>query len=210
MKNNLILIAVQLCVLSFVSWNQNTIEPLTIGEEAPLRDYQMKNTDGEYLCLNKLNKENGYLVIFSCNTCPYVIGGQSFEGWEKEFPSISKAAEEANIGLAFVNSNAAKRREGDGIKDMIQRYSEKNYQNPYLLDSANLLADAMGAKTTPHVFLFDNDHRLVYEGLIDNTWDPREDEKETFLLHAIQALQHGREIKVQKTASKGCSIKRQQ
>jgi len=189
---------------------QEEIKSLEIGENAPFQNHLMKGVDGDSIVFSSVAKENGYIVIFSCNTCPYVIGGESFPGWEKEYNLINEAALAAKLGVILVNSNTAKRDEGDGMTDMVLRAKEQSYQIPYVLDHNNMLADEFGAKTTPHIFMFDAKHTLIYEGAIDNSWDPRisVDGVETYLLDAIEAIKLNKEISLKKTAPKGCSIKR--
>jgi thioredoxin-related protein len=148
------------------------------------------------------------LVIFSCNTCPFVVGSKSFPGWEKDYNSIARAAEATKITTVLVNSNEAKREDGDSFEDMLKQAKENNYSMPYLYDENHQLADGFGAKTTPHIFLFDENSTLIFEGAIDNSWNPSADVKETYLLDALQAVRNGKKIKNNKTAPKGCSIKR--
>jgi thioredoxin-related protein len=189
---------------------QKEMKSLEIGDKAPMINQLFKGVDGASVSLSSIVKENGYIVIFSCNTCPYVIGGETFPGWEKQYNSLSEKASAAKLGIVLVNSNTAKRREGDGMEDMVLRSKEMNYQIPYVLDQENSLADAFGAKTTPHIFMFDDEHTLIYEGAIDNSWDPRIEENEvaTYVLDAIEAVKLNKEISLKKTAPKGCSIKR--
>jgi thioredoxin-related protein len=70
--------------------------------------------------------------------------------------------------VVLVNSNEAKRDQGDSFADMQARYKEKNYSGSYVLDAEHKVADAFGARTTPHVFLFDKDMKLAYKGAIDD------------------------------------------
>lgn len=184
------------------------LETLEIGSKAPLQDHEMKATSGDKLSINSQLKENGLIVVFSCNTCPFVIGGENFPGWEKDYNELSSLSNQNKIGFVLINSNEAKRKKGDGLKDMIDRAKEKELKAPYLYDSNHKLADAFGAKTTPHIFMFDKNMILIYEGSIDNTWKPKVDNKETYLIDAIKAHSENKEIKPNKTAPKGCSIKR--
>lgn len=184
------------------------IETITIGSEAPMQNHKMKTTTEKKESLASLNSESGLIVVFSCNTCPFVIGGENFQGWEKDYNQLSKLANQNGLGFVLINSNESKRNKGDGLKDMISRAEEKSYNMPYLYDSHHKIADAFGAKTTPHIFMFDKDLKLVYEGSIDNTWKPNYDKKETYLINAIKSHSINETIELNKTAPKGCSIKR--
>lgn len=179
-------------------------ETLSIGAKAPeLIAKQMTSANDESISVKSLAKANGTLVIFSCNTCPFVIA------WEDRYPSLKKLADKNKIGFALVNSNAAKRSGDDSKGNMKSHASEKGYGNiPYLIDKNSALANAFGAKTTPHVFLFDKDWKLVYEGAIDDNHKDASAVKEDYLNNAIKNLANDKAIDPNNTKAIGCSIKR--
>lgn len=201
-----IIVSVSLFGMSFL--DEEKLETLSIGSQAPLQSYKMKSTSGEKTDIKSQLKDNGLIVVFSCNTCPFVIGGENFPGWEKDYNDLSFLSNQNNMGFVLINSNEAKRKKGDGMKDMIERSKEKEYNMPYLYDANNKLADAFGAKTTPHIFMFDKNMTLIYEGSIDNTWKPKVKETESYLIDAIKSHSNNKNIEQNKTAPKGCSIKR--
>lgn len=175
---------------------------------APLADVKMKNTQGGELSLNDAKKEKGLVIVFSCNTCPFVVGTPDFPGWERQYNELYHLATKNNIGFVLVNSNEAKRDGGDSFDAMFERGKEKEYAMPYLVDVNSQLANALKAVTTPHVFVFNSKMELVYVGSIDNIWDSKRKEDITYLKNAIQALGEGKKIKEANTEAKGCSIKR--
>jgi len=184
-------------------------EILDLGKKAPKTDMMMTDVSGEDISLEMAAKDEGLLVIFSCNTCPFVIGnGSKSEGWEGRYPEIAEMAEKEGIGMVLVNSNEAKREKGDGMKDMKERYAEKNLKGYYVLDENHVLADAFGALTTPHVFLFDSDMKLIYKGAIDDSVDSSDDIEQPYLKNAIKAYKAGGKIDPNSTKQLGCSIKR--
>lgn len=186
-------------------------DPLTdlaIGASMPSADKVMKDVMGGDRSLSAIKAENGLLVVFSCNTCPFVIGSEGSAGWEGRYPELGTFCKANKIGFALVNSNSSKRDAGDNFADMQKRYKEKNYNCHYMLDEDNLVADAFAARTTPHVFLFDKDLKLVYKGAIDdNVEDPKAVTKH-YLKDAINALVAGKPIDPATTKNLGCSIKR--
>ncbi len=184
-------------------------EPLEIGKSAPKADLKMMDVSKKEISLNDAAKENGLIVIFSCNTCPFVVGnGTKSEGWEGRYPSIADMATKANMGMVLVNSNEAKRTKGDGMEDMQARYKEQGLKGYYVLDENHVLADAFGALTTPHVFMFDADMKLIYKGAIDDSVDSADSVKEPYLQNAIDAHVNGKKPKPNSTRQLGCSIKR--
>lgn len=181
---------------------------LEIGAKAPLTDVNMKEVSGKEISLKDQMAKNGLLVIFSCNTCPFVVGKTGSEGWEGRYNELAEKAAEANIGSVLLNSNEAKRSQGDSFEDMVKRSGEYHYKMDYALDKDHLLADAFGARTTPHVFLFNSNFELVYKGAIDDNLDSAAEVKEKWLANAMKNLSEGLPINPNVTKNLGCSIKR--
>ena len=176
---------------------------LEIGAPAPLADNKMKDISGKEYSISELNGKNGMLVIFSCNTCPFVIGTNDSEGWEGRYNEIAESAEANNIGIVLINSNEAKREKGDSYDDMVSRAKDKNYKMPYVYDKNHMVADAFGARTTPHVFLFDKDLKLVYKGAIDDNNSSAARVKERWLDDALTNLANGKSIEPNSTKNIG-------
>ena len=176
-------------------------DELEIGAKAPLTDVEMQDVSGKTLTLREVAKENGLLVNFSCNTCPWV------EAWEDRYNPIANLAEEHNIGVIALNPNAAYRNKGESMQDMKERASEKGYQFYYALDKKAKLAEAFGATRTPHIFLFNADMELVYKGAIDDNAKSASDVENPYLKNAIKNLAAGEKIEPQATKSLGCTIK---
>jgi peroxiredoxin len=182
---------------------------LAIGAKAPKTDLSMTDVSGKKIALKEVAGKNGLLVIFSCNTCPFVVGnGTKSEGWEGRYPELYDAAKSADIGMVLVNSNEAKRDAGDSMADMQKRYKEEGLKGHYVLDENHVLADAFGALTTPHVFLFDENMKLIYKGAIDDSVESSDSVSEPYLLNAIKAHVSGGKIDPNSTKQLGCSIKR--
>ncbi|HLP55303.1 MAG TPA: thioredoxin family protein [Fluviicola sp.] len=181
---------------------------LKIGDKLPMADTEMKATDGSAYSLSKVMGKKGLVVVFSCNTCPFVVGSESFAGWEVQYNSLATLAKESNIGFVLVNSNAAKRTGDDSMEAMITRASDKAYTMPYLVDENAALADAFGAKTTPHVYFFNENNELIYQGAIDNTVDGKRKEDKNYLQQAMREHVAGKKVSENTTPPRGCSIKR--
>lgn len=76
------------------------------------------------------------------------------------------------------------------------------------MDVNSELANAYGAKTTPHVYVVNNQNELIYRGSIDNLWDTKRAELETYLYDVMDHLSDKKELKNNDTPPRGCSIKR--
>ena len=180
-----------------------------IGEKAPLVDNPMLGVDGTTHTLSDLNGDNGLLVIFSCNTCPFVVGnGTKTEGWEGRYNGLSELAASLNIGMVLINSNEAKREGDDSFAAMKNHAAEAGYTMPYVVDEGSKLADACGARTTPHVYLYNSNLELAYRGSIDDNVNRSEEVTERYLEMAMKRMAEDKKIKVQETKAVGCSIKR--
>jgi hypothetical protein len=187
-------------------------ESLKIGDAAPMTGSKMKSTAGKDVALTDLKKSNGLVVVFSCNTCPFVIGAEGYgKGWEGRYADVKKAADASNVGMVLVNSNEGKRDKGDNLEDMKKRAKEQGFESiAYVLDQNSALANAFGARTTPHVFLFDKNMKLVYKGSIDDSSEGPEKVKEHYLKTAMANIAAGKEVNPKETKPVGCSIKRVQ
>ena len=162
----------------------------------------MMDVSGKELTLDQVKKKNGLLVIFSCNTCPWVLA------WESRYAGIADACTENEIGFILVNSNENQRDDADSYEAMQEHARQKGYAFPYAIDKNNELADAFGADRTPEVYLFDSSMKLVYTGAIDDNARHEDQVKEHFLLDAIMSMVNGTKIANPMTKSLGCSIKR--
>ncbi len=203
-------LALLVVLAAFTAQSQTAIETLAIGAAAPKADVKMQSTKGAELSLNDARQQNGLLVVFSCNTCPFVVGdAEGTTGWEGRYMELNRMAAGKNMGMVLVNSNEAKREKGDNLEDMRMRATEHGFsQMNYVLDKNSDLANAFGARTTPHVFLFDKDMKLVYRGAIDDNVDNPNAVKATYLKDAMGNLASGKPVNPNDTKPVGCSIKR--
>ena len=174
---------------------------LSIGNEILGVDYILKNIDGKDTSLDKLKKSNGILVVFSCNTCPWVIR------WQDRYNILSAFSRKNDIGFVAVNSNARLHESVDSMDEMIYHATTNEYNFPYVLDEDAKLAKAFGAMKTPHVYLFNSDNKLVYTGAIDDNAKSAKKVKNNYLMDAIRALGSNKKIKISETKALGCSIK---
>ncbi len=177
-------------------------DPLPIGSAIPKAESKLKDISGKEVTLKTAAKENGLLVMFSCNTCPVVINNQ---GRTKEVCSF---AMDKNIGVVLLNSNEANRAGEESLQAMKAYAREQGYTWYYAEDKNNELADAFGATRTPECFLFDKTGKLVYHGAIDDNPSDANSVSRHHLKEAIVEMTAGKVISVKQSRSVGCSIKR--
>ena len=196
-------------LISAFSYSQtDEIKTLPLGKQVPMIQHKMEDPAGKSMQLESLKGKKGLLIVFSCNTCPFVIGSDTFEGWEKQYNDLDKFAADHGYEMVLINSNEAKRKDEDSPEAMKNRAKEKGYTMPYLIDKNSELADAFGARTTPHIYLTNENLELIYTGAIDNKVDAKRSSDDNYLRNAIEAAAHGMEIQTTSTPPRGCSIKR--
>jgi thioredoxin-related protein len=175
---------------------------LPIGAEMPKANQQMKDISGKQVSMKNALKGNGVLVMFSCNTCPYVVKN------EQRIITAGELAAKLNIGFIIINSNEAYRETEDSYDAMKAYAAEKKYNWYYVVDQNSEVADAFGANRTPECFLFDKNLTLAYHGAIDDNPSDETAVKRQHLREAMMELSSGKSIAVKESRSVGCTIKR--
>ncbi|MFT4155718.1 redoxin family protein [Parafilimonas sp.] len=182
---------------------------LPIGAPAP--DFRLPAVDGKTYSLASFKDAAILVIIFTCNHCP------TAQAYEKRI--IKLADDYKNKGLALVaimpnDPRAITPAElnytdlGDSFEEMKIRAREKHFNFPYLYDGeTQATAKAYGPVATPHVFIFDKDRKLRYEGRIDDVEKPGKTPTISDTRNAIEALLHNRAVPVTTTKVFGCSIK---
>jgi hypothetical protein len=189
-------------ISAIVTMAFTVIEPLTIGSLMPKANVKMQDVSGKSVAIQDVKKSNGVLVMFSCNTCPYVIKNQ------QRTIDICNYADKMNVGVIIINSNETQRADVDSYQAMQAYAKDQKYSWNYVLDKNNEVADAFGANRTPECFLFDKNMKLAYHGAIDD--NPSDDSKVTrqHLKEAITEVAAGKDVTIKETRSVGCGIKR--
>ena len=199
MKRILFLIIMVLPVIAMATGNSSK---LPMGGKAMLTEIKMDDISGAEISLADAKKENGLLVLFSSNTCPFVLQ------WEGRYNDLKAWADKNKVGMVVLNSNHQKRDGDDSLEAMKKHAGEKGYKFNYVLDDESLIANAFGGQTTPHAFLFNSKMELVYKGAIDDSYKSTVDVKEPYVKNAIAEIAAGKPVSVAETKPVGCSIKR--
>jgi thioredoxin-related protein len=197
-----LLLAVAFVLVSFKAEEKEKFPAIKNGSKIPLAKVEMLDVSGKKLSLQNVKKEKGTLVVFSSNTCPFVVQ------WEDRYRDLEMLTNRLNVGLVFINSNENQRQGVDSYEAMKELAQKNAYQAPYLVDEDSKLANAFGAKTTPHIFLFDAEDKLVYQGSIDDNSKDKNEVKEKYLQNALYNMANGNPIEPAETKAVGCSIKR--
>lgn len=196
--NGMLLFFLGMTITGFAQTNA----ALGIGDNAPETNRVIVDTSDRNTSLSDIADNNGLLVIFSCNTCPWVAK------WEDRYNELSSLAIENNIGMIALNPNERIRNRGESMDDMRKRAQKQEYNFIYGMDEDHIIADAFGATRTPEVFLFDGNLQLVYHGAIDDNADDRNGTNSRYLEEAISAIARGEKVQTTETELQGCTIKR--
>lgn len=169
-----------------------------IGDKAT--DFKLKGTDGKMHSMKDIKDAKGYIVIFTCNHCPYS------KAYEDRIIALQKEYSPKGYHVIAINPNDPELNAEDSYELMIVRAKEKGFNFPYLFDKGQEIFPQYGATKTPHVFLLDEKMIVRYIGAIDDSTE-EDDVEIPFLANAIDALLAGKKISPELTKAIGCSIK---
>lgn len=181
----------------------NEADGYNIGDKAT--DFYLRNVDGKMISMKDFPNAKGFVIIFTCNTCPFSVAN------EDRIIALDKKYKLLGYPVIAINPNNPKMKPDDSFMAMQQRAKDKGFTFPYLEDNNQEVFPQYGATKTPHVYLLQKeqqtDYIVKYIGAIDdNTRDPKNVTKK-FLENAIDALLEGKKIEVTQTKAIGCSIK---
>ena len=182
---------------------------LAIGSKAP--SFSLKGVDGKTYTLASFAKYKILVIIFTCNHCP------TAQAYEDRVIQLTNDYRSKNVGVVAINPNdpSAIRLDELGYTDMSDTYAEmklraaqKKFNFPYLYDGATQsTAKAYGPVATPHVFIFDSERKLRYQGRIDDVEKPTKTPNSFDTRSAIDELLQNKDVSVKTTKVFGCSIK---
>lgn len=173
-----------------------------VGDKA--RDFDLKNIDESVLSMADFEDARGFIVIFTCNHCPYS------KKYEDRIIGLDKKYKDKGYPVIAINPNDPKVQPEDSFPKMKERAKEKGFTFPYLFDETQEIAKAYGATRTPHVFILQkvNDELVVkYIGAIDNNSKSASLADEKYVEDAVDALLQGNEVALTLTKAVGCTIK---
>lgn len=172
----------------------------TIGDT--IEDFSLKNIDGKMVSLADYTNAKGYIIIFTCNMCPYSVAN------EDRIIALDTKYKALGFPVIAINPNDPKASKGDGFEDMKVRAKEKGFTFPYLFDEGQKVYPKFGASKTPHVYIVTKDNfKVEYIGAIDNSSRNPDRVTEKYAENAVDALLAGKKPTKTETRAIGCSIK---
>lgn len=173
-----------------------------IGDVA--KDFKLKNVDGSWVTLPNQADAKGAIVIFSCNTCPYVVA------YEDRMIDLHKKYAPKGYPVIAINANDDKVSPGDSFEKMKERAKSKKFPFAYVYDQTQEVIKTYGGSRTPHVYLLQkegNDFVVKYIGAIDNNYQDPKGVTERYVEEALADVMNGRKVAVESTKAIGCTIK---
>lgn len=166
-------------------------------------DFKLKGIDGKTSSLADWKDTKGFIVVFTCNHCPYAVK------YEDRINALHKKYAPLGYPVVAINSNDSIQYPEDSYSNMQLRAKQKSFAFPYLLDETQEIAKTYGAAKTPHVYILKKEKDLIvkYIGAIDDNTDDVSAVKEKYAEAAVDALLAGKEVKVPFTKAIGCGIK---
>jgi peroxiredoxin len=174
-----------------------------VGDEAT--DFRLLNVDGKYVSMADFPDAKGFIVIFSCNHCPYVVA------YEDRMIELHNKFAPKGYPVIAINPNDPEVQPQDSYELMQVRAKEKGFTFPYLFDDGQKIYPQYGATRTPHVYLLERvgkDLKVAYIGAIDDNYQDATQVKEKYLANAINSLMAGNRPEPNFTRAIGCTIKK--
>ncbi|MEY4190211.1 MAG: hypothetical protein RIR17_947 [Planctomycetota bacterium] len=172
---------------------------LKVGDTAP--DFRLKNVDGNMVSLKDFKKAKGFIVTFTCNTCPYAVL------YEDRIIALHKKMEPKGFPVIAIQPNDPDIQSGDSFSKMQERAREKNFPFPYLLDEGQKVYPQYGATRTPHFFILDKNLKVQYIGALDDNPQDASAVTKRYVEDAVAAIEKGKTPEVTSTKAIGCGIK---
>jgi len=167
-------------------------------------DFSLKNVDGKMVSLSDFNDAKGFIVVFTCNQCPYA------KAYEDRIIALDKKYNVKGYPVIAINSNDPEVSPTDTYAEMQIKAKAKNFPYPYLVDAGQKIFPQYGATKTPHVFVLHKEkgeNVVKYIGAIDNNYQDAKSVSERYVEDAVEALLKNRPVKTSTTVTVGCGIK---
>ncbi|WP_299113038.1 thioredoxin family protein [uncultured Winogradskyella sp.] len=195
-------LAVLICFVSLTAFTITTDGGYDIGDVAT--DFSLENIDGKKVSLADYKTAKGFIVIFTCNTCPYAVA------YEDRIVELDKKYASKGYPVIAIMPNDTDVKPGDNMQAMKARAKAKGFTFPYLMDDGQKIYPQYGATKTPHVYILEKSTEgniVKYIGAIDDNYKDAAAVKTKYAENAVDALLAGKEIEQKKTRAIGCSIK---
>ncbi len=204
MKNLIKLISTAFFVLliSAFTINNTNHKGYDIGDVA--EDFLLKNIDENMVSLADYKDAKGFIITFTCNTCPFAVR------YEDRVQALNEKYAPKGYPVIAIMPNNTDVKPGDALPEMKKRAEEKGFTFPYLMDEGQKVYPKFGATKTPHIYVLEKTKKgniVKYIGAIDDNHKDASAVKVKYVENAVDALLEGEEVEQKETKAIGCSIK---
>ena len=191
-------------VFALLSFRAAEKQSYKIGDT--VADFSLKNSvDGKPVSMANYPTARGYVVIFTCNHCPFA------KKYEQRIMELDKKYASQGFPVIAISPNDPSIAPEDSYAELGKRAKEKKYTFPYAFDESQKIAQVFGATKTPHAFVVSKEKGgklvLKYMGAIDDNTDDAKAATKHYVADAIDALISGKAVAITETKSVGCGIK---
>ena len=194
--------AIATIVFGATAFKQTETPGYQIGDVAT--DFNLRNVDGKMVKLADFKKAKGFIVVFTCNHCPFS------QAYEQRIINLHNKYAAKGYPVIAINPNDAKREPEDSYAKMQELAKAKKYPFVYLHDETQQIAKTYGATRTPHVYVIQKTkagNTVQYIGAIDDNYEDEKQVKEKHVELAVNALLNGKAVAKTNTKAIGCTIK---
>jgi peroxiredoxin len=173
------------------------------ADEKVVQNFSLKNVDGGMVSLNSYPDAKGFIVIFTCNHCPFA------KLYPPRLNDLNDKYAKMGVPLIAISSTDTITYEEDVYGEMVKKARNEHFNFPYLFDGDQTVAKNFNAQKTPHAFVIWKEKGqwvVKYNGAIDDNGAEPENVENPFVARAVDALLAGQEIAVKETKSIGCKI----
>ncbi|MDT8347186.1 MAG: thioredoxin family protein [Flavobacteriaceae bacterium] len=188
------------CLMAFTP--KTSVNGYSVGDAA--EDFKLINVNGDYVSMSDFPDAKGFIVIFTCNSCPYSVM------YEDRIIALDKKYKNQGFPVIAINPNDPSASPKDSFELMQVRAKEKGFTFPYLFDEGQSIYPKYGATRTPHVFLLNKESgKLIvkYIGAIDDNSKDASAVRTKFVEDAVDALLNGKDVPIKTAPAIGCTIK---
>src|SRR5690606_37630067 len=166
-----------------VSKSADAVNGYKVGDVAT--DFSLKNIDGKKVSLKDFKDAKGYIVVFTCNHCPYA------QAYEDRIVALDRKYKKQGYPVIAINPNNPEKLKDDSFENMQVRAKEKGFTFPYLLDEGQKIYPQYGATKTPHVYVLQKTAKgnvVKYIGAIDDNYEDEAAVTKKYVEDAVNSL----------------------
>ena len=175
----------------------------SFGQNKVVKDFKLRNVDGKYISLSDYKSAKGFIIIFTCNHCPFA------KLYPPRFNELHSKFSPKGVPLIAISSTDTVQYEEDTYPLMVEKAKNEHFMFPYLMDGNQKVAKNFNAQKTPHAYVIwkENGQWVVkYDGAFDDNGQEPEKVENKYVEAAVEALLENKKIEITQTKSIGCQI----